>query len=68
MKAITTVLDAQLSLVDWFKSIQPLAVLSSSRALTALGSSKTMAVKAYASVANVNHHVERRGRLIDSNV
>lgn len=68
MKAITTVLDAQLSLVDWFKSIEPLAVLSASRALTALGSSKNMAVKAYAAVANVDHHVERRGKLIDSNV
>jgi hypothetical protein len=68
MNAVANVLEAQLSVVDWFKRIEPRAVLSSSRALVMLGSSKTLAAKTYASIADMNYRSERVGQLVDKNV
>jgi len=68
MNAVANALEAQLSLVDWFKSLEPLAVRSSTRALAKLGSSKTMSVNTYSSVANLDYRIDRLGSLVDRSV
>ena len=64
MNALADALEAQLSVSDWFKRVEPLAGRGASRALAMLGTSKIPA-KAYYSMTSPYNKTDRIGTLVD---
>ena len=60
--------DALPTLANWLTNRYSDPTLRSSHVCSALTYSKNLAAKAYESLADVNHHIDPKGTLIDHNV